>query len=82
MSGDARGDGHDLGLRLQLFHPSGLPVGTSIVANTTVGNDQMAPSLVPFRDDAFLAAWTDASMVAPDTDASGVRARVLYPRPP
>jgi hypothetical protein len=67
------------GVRLRMFLANGMPAGDSIIVNTTQTGDQTDPSIVPFGDDAFLVAWTDASMVPPDTDGSGVRARVVYP---
>jgi hypothetical protein len=73
------GDGQACGIRLRVLHARGLPSGGDILANTTLTGDQRTPAIVPFPADGFLAAWTDGSMLPPDTAGSGVRARVLYP---
>jgi hypothetical protein len=74
------GDAPDsCGIRFRLFHPTGMPAGDSIIANTTTARDQLSPSIVAFGPDAFLLGWTDNSQATPDTDGSGVRARVIYP---
>lgn len=45
---------------------------------TTTDGDQTGPSVAPLPD-GFAVAWTDTSHVAPDTQGSAVRARILYP---
>lgn len=74
-----RGDGAGCGIRFRLLRPSGMPSGDPVFVNTTTAGDQKSPAIVAFGADAFLLAWTDGSMAPPDTDGSGVRARVIYP---
>jgi hypothetical protein len=45
---------------------------------TTTDGDQTGPSVAPLPT-GFAVAWTDTSHVAPDTQGSAVRARILYP---
>ncbi len=74
-----RGDGSECGIRFRLFHPGGLPAGDDLIVNTTTVLSQRTPSIVAYGADAFLLAWTDGSMLPPDSSATGVRARVIYP---
>jgi hypothetical protein len=74
-----RGDDNGCGIRFRLFHPDGLPCGEDTIVNTTIEMDQRTPTIVAYGDDAFLLGWTDGSMEPPDTQSSGVRARVIYP---
>jgi hypothetical protein len=68
------------GIRFRLFHPSGLPLGNSIIANTTTKDDQVTPTLRALAEDAFLLAFSDASLTPPGGPSdSDVRARALYP---
>jgi hypothetical protein len=60
---------------------TGDPVGDPFVIPTTTLGSQTDPSVVAL-DDAFAVAWTDDSQVAPDTDGTAVRARVIYPTYP
>jgi hypothetical protein len=79
---NAQGDlpgGASCGIRFRLLHPSGMPAGDSRIVNTTTQGDQLAPSIAAAGDAAFVVAWTDNSGLPPDTDGSGVRARVVYP---
>jgi hypothetical protein len=76
----ARGDATDsCGIRFRLLHPSGMPAGDDLIVNTTTAGDQLAPSIAALGGDAFVVGWTDNSHLPPDTDGSGVRARVIYP---
>ena len=75
----ADSDGSACGVRFQIFRPSLAAVGAAIFANTTLENTQIEPSVAALPGGAFVAAWSDGSQVAPDTDGFGIRARVLYP---
>lgn len=77
--GDAGDEAAGCGIWFRLLRAGGMPSGDPVVANTTRAGDQTTPSIAAFGADAFLLAWTDGSMVLPDTDGEGVRARVIYP---
>jgi len=72
------GDGSGCGVFMQTLRPSGLPIGTPVVANTTTLGDQTGVSIAA-RSDGFLLAWSDASEQPPDTVDGAVRARLLFP---
>lgn len=72
-------DGSACGIRFQVFRPTLAAVGEAIFANTTRENTQIEPSVAALPNGAFIAAWSDGSQVAPDTDGFGIRARVIYP---
>jgi hypothetical protein len=72
-------DGSACGVRFQVFRPTLAAVGEPIFANTTLENTQIEPSVAALASGAFVAAWSDGSQVAPDTDGFGIRARVIYP---
>lgn len=57
---------------------TGMPQGDPFVIPTTTIGSQSDPSVVALSN-AFAVAWTDDSKVAPDTDGTAVRARVIYP---
>jgi hypothetical protein len=57
---------------------SGDALATPFMIPTTTVGSQTDPSVVAL-DDSFAVAWTDDSKVAPDTDGTAVRARVIYP---
>ena len=57
---------------------TGMPVGDPFVIPTTTVGSQTDPSVVALSN-AFAVAWTDDSKLAPDTDGTAVRARVIYP---
>ncbi|HEY6034802.1 MAG TPA: hypothetical protein VIV58_11095 [Kofleriaceae bacterium] len=57
---------------------TGMPVGDPFLIPTTTVGSQTDPSVVALSN-AFAVAWTDDSKVAPDTDGTAVRARVIYP---
>ena len=75
----AESDGSACGIRFQVFRPTLAAVGEPIFANTTTENTQIVPSVAALPGGAFVAAWSDGSQAAPDTDGFGIRARVLYP---
>ncbi len=72
-------DGSACGVRFQLFRPTLAAVGAPTFANSTTANTQIEPSLVALPDGSFVAAWSDGSQAAPDTDGFGIRARIMYP---
>jgi hypothetical protein len=72
-------DGSACGVRFQIFRPTLAAVGEPIFANTTFENTQIEPSVAALASGAFVAAWSDGSQIAPDTDGFGIRARVIYP---
>ena len=74
-----QGDGSGCGIFMQVAHPTGLPIGDIITANTTDNGDQTDASIAAMQDDAFLVAWTDDSKARPDDSGTAVRARVIYP---
>jgi hypothetical protein len=57
---------------------TGMPTSDPFVIPTTTVGSQTDPSVVALSN-AFAVAWTDDSKVAPDTDGTAVRARVIYP---
>ena len=57
---------------------TGMPVGDPFIIPTTTVGSQTDPSVVALSN-AFAVAWTDDSKLAPDTDGTAVRARVIYP---
>ena len=57
---------------------TGMPTGDAFMIPTTTVGSQTDPSVVALSN-AFAVAWTDDSKVAPDTDGTAVRARVIYP---
>jgi hypothetical protein len=57
---------------------TGMAVGDPFMIPTTTVGSQTDPSVVALSN-AFAVAWTDDSKVAPDTDGTAVRARVIYP---
>ncbi len=75
----AESDGSACGIRFQVFRPTLAAVGEARQANTTTENTQIVPSIAALPGGAFVAAWSDGSQAAPDTDGFGIRARVLYP---
>lgn len=72
-------DGSACGVRFQVFRPTLAAVGEAVFANTTTQNTQIEPSVAALTGGAFVAAWSDGSQAAPDTDGFGIRARVIYP---
>ncbi|MEO6777734.1 MAG: hypothetical protein ABI467_32740 [Kofleriaceae bacterium] len=56
----------------------GMPLAAAFMIPTTMIGSQTDPSVVALSN-AFAVAWTDDSKVAPDTDGTAVRARVIYP---
>lgn len=75
----ADSDDSACGVRFQVFRPSLAAVGEAVLANTTTENTQIEPSVAALPGGAFVAAWSDGSQAAPDTDGFGIRARVIYP---
>jgi hypothetical protein len=62
----------------RLAHADGTMDGDVFGIPTTTAGDQTGPSVAALPD-GFAVAWTDTSHVAPDTQGSAVRARILYP---
>ena len=62
----------------RLVHADGTMDGEVFGIPTTTDGDQTGPSVAALPD-GFAVAWTDTSHVAPDTQGSAVRARILYP---
>jgi hypothetical protein len=71
------GDGQGCGVLARLVRPSGMPVGEAVAVNTTLPGDQETPSIAALPD-AFVVAWTDGSLLPPDTDQLGIRGRLVY----
>jgi len=71
------GDQSQQAVRAQIFNPSGAPVGSEFLVNTTTIDDQNRPTITSLTDGRFVAAWTDLSETGADTDGRSVRAQVF-----
>jgi hypothetical protein len=60
--------------------PTGEALDKEFVVPTTTMDAQHDPSVTAVGD-AFAVAWTDDSRIAPDSQGSAVRARILHPAP-
>lgn len=58
---------------------NGLPAGNEILVNTTTPREQFYPSVVGQAAQGFVVTFADRSGVGPDTQGTGIRARVLCP---
>jgi len=63
----------------RLANADGTLHGDVFMIPTTTEGDQMSPSVVGLPM-GFAVAWNDTSHVAPDTQGSAVRARIIYPQ--
>ena len=63
----------------RLANADGTMHGDVFMIPTTTEGDQMSPSVVGLPM-GFAVAWNDTSHVAPDTQGSAVRARIIYPQ--
>ena len=77
-----KGDGNGCGVFGRLIGPTGDPAGEEFVIPTTTTGDQTRPSAAALPSGAYAVSWTDASMTAPDTSGTAVRARIIYTEPP
>ncbi|MBV8760249.1 MAG: hypothetical protein JO257_23360 [Deltaproteobacteria bacterium] len=63
----------------RLANSDGTMHGETFMIPTTTQGDQTSPSVVGLPM-GFAVAWNDTSHVAPDTQGSAVRARIIYPQ--
>jgi hypothetical protein len=51
--------------------------GEEFLVNTTLNDNQFAPTIAALANGRFIVAWTDISTTAPDTSAAAVRAQIF-----
>jgi hypothetical protein len=73
------GDGHGSGIRLRHLGPTGIPLGSSIAANSLTTGDQSDPAVSVLPGGNFLVAWTSEFSAGGDDSQSSIQHRRFRP---
>ena len=69
--GGAGGDVLGKAVKMQVFSSTGARVGSEVLVNTTITNDQQASSPAALSDGRFVVGWEDGSTTVSSTGAGG-----------
>lgn len=71
------GDISGAGIKAQLFDPSGAPIGSPTLVNTTTFGAQYAPVITALSGGGYVIGWTDASQRAGDFSVASVKTQLF-----